>query len=482
MHQVADFADLDLCDAFDFAIMMEEDAQIRYEQFARRLGDDPGGANEIFRTMAATERGHARALQARRSALFRDAPPRFEISIMGEREGAELPDVGDELPKTALGALQVALAAEQGARQFYGQLFPRIADPEVRDFFKDLMQQEVEHAAVLARRIAQEPAGTAAAAPPSRATAFPAAAGIETYPDRDLLRTVIPRFDAATQAIATAVLATGLDPGDVAAALGVMRWTVARKLEQFLGIARRILAGSLVTVALMGAPGSLPAAHSVPQPSATAIMEQRTVGEDWDSSGYQAGENPGARTLAQPEAKAAPGLPERVVSHVNGRMQGHDPEVCTRVAQTVLAESALAGLDPLLVLALIDVESTFNPNAKSNHGAVGLMQLKKRTMNDVLKRSGLPSADPRDPVANVQAGVRYLGQLLAAFPTLDTALMAYNAGPTRIRSHLRQGEIPNRYHSYPRKVRVEIAKLKVALGHDAPGGLITAALATPPES
>jgi soluble lytic murein transglycosylase-like protein len=83
-------------------------------------------------------------------------------------------------------------------------------------------------------------------------------------------------------------------------------------------------------------------------------------------------------------------------------------------------------------------------------------------MRREMERSGLaPAADPRDPVANVQAGVRYLRRLLDAFDgELDIALMAYNAGPNRIRGHLRQGRIPERFHVYPRKVRGELERLR----------------------
>ncbi len=79
------------------------------------------------------------------------------------------------------------------------------------------------------------------------------------------------------------------------------------------------------------------------------------------------------------------------------------------------------------------------------------------------QRSGLPSADPRDPVANVQAGVRYLKRLVDAFGSLDVALIAYNVGPNRIVYHLQQGGIPDQLQYYPRRVRAELDRLR----HDA---------------
>jgi soluble lytic murein transglycosylase-like protein len=70
-------------------------------------------------------------------------------------------------------------------------------------------------------------------------------------------------------------------------------------------------------------------------------------------------------------------------------------------------------------------------------------------------------------VANVQAGVRYLRRLIDAFGDVDAALMAYNAGPSRIRAHLRRGAVPHRFQVYPERVRGEAERLRVA-GEEAP--------------
>jgi soluble lytic murein transglycosylase-like protein len=167
-------------------------------------------------------------------------------------------------------------------------------------------------------------------------------------------------------------------------------------------------------------------------------------------------------------AQLAPRLPgdlaASVLAQVAARMPRHDPSVHDRVARAIVSEAAGAGLDPLLVLALIHVESSFDPLAVSSAGAVGLMQLLEPTMRRELERSRLPAADPRDPVANVQAGVRYLRRLLDAFRDVDVALMAYNAGPNRIRAHRRSGAIPERFHEYPQRVKRELSRLRLALG------------------
>ena len=87
------------------------------------------------------------------------------------------------------------------------------------------------------------------------------------------------------------------------------------------------------------------------------------------------------------------------------------------------------------------------------------MQLREPTLRSELRRHGL-DGDVSDPVTNVRAGVRYLRRLMKAFPREDVALMAYNAGPNRILGYLREGEIPDRFHAYPRRVKAVLRRLQ----------------------
>ncbi len=171
---------------------------------------------------------------------------------------------------------------------------------------------------------------------------------------------------------------------------------------------------------------------------------------------------------------------ERVYTEVASRARALDGRSRTRIARAVVGEAARAGVDPILVLAMIQVESAFDPRAVSRAGAVGLMQLLEPTMNEVAARAGLRAADPRDPVANVQAGIRHFATLVDAFDDTELALMAYNAGPTRIRRHLRAGGVPERFWTYPRKVNDEIRRLGGAIAPDVgPGDAALASRARP---
>jgi soluble lytic murein transglycosylase-like protein len=83
----------------------------------------------------------------------------------------------------------------------------------------------------------------------------------------------------------------------------------------------------------------------------------------------------------------------------------------------------LHGVNPHLIMAVIEVESAFNPTAVSRVGAQGLMQIMPKTQQDL----GLTT--PFDARDNIEAGIRYLRMLMDRFPSLPLALAAYNAGP-----------------------------------------------------
>jgi soluble lytic murein transglycosylase-like protein len=87
------------------------------------------------------------------------------------------------------------------------------------------------------------------------------------------------------------------------------------------------------------------------------------------------------------------------------------------------------GVDATLIQAVLQTESNFNPWAVSPKGALGAMQIMPATGREL----GL--TDFLDPVANTDAGTRYLAAMLRAFPSLELSLAAYNAGPGAVRHY-----------------------------------------------
>lgn len=156
----------------------------------------------------------------------------------------------------------------------------------------------------------------------------------------------------------------------------------------------------------------------------------------------------------------------RVEEQIAVRLPELDELERTRLADAVVDEAAGARVDPLFVMALIEVESSFDPQATSGRGARGLMQLRPATLAYTAARERLGDVEINDPVDNVVAGVRYYRRLLHAFGKVDLALMAYNAGPHRIHEYLHhgRGRVPERFKGYPRRVRREYARLLQAYG------------------
>src|SRR5512140_1256104 len=105
-------------DALDLAILMEEEAHERYLALARKVGGRyAGDASEMFRGMAANEARHGQQLAERRRRLFGDAPRKVARDMLYQ---AEAPDLGAvRVFMSARQAMEVALASEQKAREFF---------------------------------------------------------------------------------------------------------------------------------------------------------------------------------------------------------------------------------------------------------------------------------------------------------------------------------------------------------------------------
>jgi soluble lytic murein transglycosylase-like protein len=122
-------------------------------------------------------------------------------------------------------------------------------------------------------------------------------------------------------------------------------------------------------------------------------------------------------------------FPEPQVESAAERQESKSPKTAdtsrlmeaTPYGEIISAISQAHGVDPLLVRALIQVESAYRPRARSRKGAMGLMQLMPATAREYRVRNAY------DPRANIEAGIKHLKSLIDRWGE-ELGLAAYNAG------------------------------------------------------
>jgi soluble lytic murein transglycosylase-like protein len=121
-----------------------------------------------------------------------------------------------------------------------------------------------------------------------------------------------------------------------------------------------------------------------------------------------------------------------------------------RLSRAIVAAAHENDLEPMLILAVIAVESGGHAFAVSPVGALGLMQILPPTGEELAVRLGVRWRGPQtlfDPDINVRLGAAYLRELADRYDgEISTALVAYNWGPGHIDRRLRRGTpLPVRY-------------------------------------
>jgi soluble lytic murein transglycosylase len=113
-----------------------------------------------------------------------------------------------------------------------------------------------------------------------------------------------------------------------------------------------------------------------------------------------------------------------------------------RYQQIVLGHAHNYRLDPALLASVIYQESKFRADARSDRGAIGLMQLLPATAKGIAERTGgtrFRVSDLYNPELNVRYGAWYLRHLLDKYGSERTALAAYNAGQHNVDSWRARG-------------------------------------------
>ena len=124
--------------------------------------------------------------------------------------------------------------------------------------------------------------------------------------------------------------------------------------------------------------------------------------------------------------------------------------ITERMVAAAHRAAAEVGLDPLLVLAVIAVESRFNPIAESGMGAKGLMQIIPRFHLAKLEKHGGEEA-VLDPESNIVVGTRILQEYVRRTGSLEAGLQQYN------------GASRDEFAQYSQKVMAERSRLERVL-------------------
>ncbi len=156
----------------------------------------------------------------------------------------------------------------------------------------------------------------------------------------------------------------------------------------------------------------LQARHEARVQPTTAMDDEPDLGEP-DAIARSTASDP--KDLSRAQASVAMWLARRY--HVA-------PEPVSRLVQEAWTVGALVNLDPTLILAVMAVESSFNPFAQSPVGAQGLMQVMTKVHDDKYEAFG-GSLAAFDPVTNLRVGVQVLKECIARGGSLEAGLRSY---------------------------------------------------------
>ena len=153
-----DFANLTLKDALDLAILVEKEAEERYQKLSGMVGGRyAGDAGDVFRAMARNEAQHCAELEALRQKLFGNASRTISRDALYDVEAPDWTQVNVFM--SARQAMEVAVADEVKAHDFYDQAAAHVKDKAVRKLFQDLRGEESRHEAMLRKKMKDLPPG-----------------------------------------------------------------------------------------------------------------------------------------------------------------------------------------------------------------------------------------------------------------------------------------------------------------------------------
>jgi soluble lytic murein transglycosylase len=165
------------------------------------------------------------------------------------------------------------------------------------------------------------------------------------------------------------------------------------------------------------------------------------------ASGYIPHHYQAIEPILAPQVRAIEKPRPRELVKIFSIIEANRPDMMDRKAwelsEVILKESSKYKLDPILILAVIDVESKFQFGAISPAGARGIMQIMPatgkflvrsvRALAEEIKAEPFTPEHLDDPIVNIKLGTYYLHDLRKSFQNVSKALTAYNLGPTELR-------------------------------------------------
>jgi rubrerythrin len=156
MAKKLDFSSLSLQDALDLAVIVEEEAKERYEEFAKQIGTSNAGS--FFLHMAENEAKHGQELAMQRKKLFGNAPSLVTRDMVDEIRDVEAPEYDQARSfMSQRHALEVALASEIKAYNFFDKALVQIKNEDVKKLFIELKAEEIHHQELLKDLIKKTP-------------------------------------------------------------------------------------------------------------------------------------------------------------------------------------------------------------------------------------------------------------------------------------------------------------------------------------
>ena len=139
-----DFSRLSLRDAMDLAILVEEEARDRYQEFAEQLRlHRTAEAAAFFERMSGIEEKHRKALFERRHTVFKDQPTTVNRGMIFDVEAPDFDEARAFMTVSA--ALTAAMHGEVKAHRFFVEALKHVTDPKARELFEELRDEEVVH-------------------------------------------------------------------------------------------------------------------------------------------------------------------------------------------------------------------------------------------------------------------------------------------------------------------------------------------------